>query len=309
MIEEDKALDPRTSPGQRIVTLLAVLIPFAGMIAAICSLWGWGFTWVDLVTLLVMCTVTLAGVSVGYHRLFTHRSFETVWPVKFVLAVLGSMAAEGPVLKWVAVHRRHHQFSDEEGDPHSPQTFGKGLRNTLVGLWHAHIGWMFTSNHPNLTRYVRDLRADKLVRRVSSLFSIWVILGLLIPAVVGGLLTRSWTGALLGFLWGGLARTFVVHHLTFSINSICHMWGRRPFRNSDESRNNLIFGVLGFGEGWHNNHHAFPTSARHGLRWWEVDFGYVVIRALGLLGLAWSVHVPTREKMAAKRAHASATPN
>ena len=168
-------------------------------------------------------------------------------------------------------------------------------------MWHAHIGWLFWEQPHVLTKYVRDLRDDLLVRRMSKLFPVWVTLGLLIPAALGGLFTLSWAGVLLGFIWGGLVRIFLVHHVTWSINSVCHIWGTRPFRSHDESRNNAIFGVLGLGEGWHNNHHAFPTSARHGLCSWQLDISYLIIRAMALVGLARDVRVPPPDRIAAKR--------
>jgi stearoyl-CoA desaturase (delta-9 desaturase) len=248
-----------------------------------------------------MYALTALGVTVGFHRLFTHRSFETTRPVKFIFAVLGSMALEGPVLKWVAMHRRHHQHSDGEGDPHSPHHHGEGLRGLLAGAWHAHVGWIFDPDPADLPRYAGDLARDGVVRSVSRTWVLWSAIGLVLPAVLGGLITWSWRGALLGFIWGGLARVFLVHHVTWSINSVCHLWGTRPFKSRDESRNNFLFGVVGMGEGWHNNHHAFPTSARHGLRWWELDLSYWVIRGLAAAGLAWKVRVPAAPAVAAKR--------
>ncbi len=292
---------PRSLRGQRVVTLAGVVIPFVGLIIAIASLWGWGFSWVELSLLIGMYLASGLGITVGYHRLFVHRSFETVRPVKFILGVLGSMSVEGSLLRWAAMHRRHHQLSDEPGDPHSPHHYGGGARGVIAGWWHAHVGWMFAPSPANLMRYVRDLHADRLLRAVSRLFGVWVLLGLLIPTGLGALLTGTWTGALLGFLWGGLARIFLVHHVTWSINSVCHLWGTRPFQSADESRNNFLCGVLALGEGWHNNHHAFPASARHGLRWWEFDFSYLVIRVLELLGLAWSVRVPSPDIRASRR--------
>jgi stearoyl-CoA desaturase (delta-9 desaturase) len=286
----------------RIVNLLAVIIPLMGLGAAMVLSWGSGFTWLMLILLACMYFPTGFGVTVGYHRLFTHRAFETQPAVKAILGILGSMAVEGPLLKWAAAHRRHHQHSDEPGDPHSPHLHGEGLRGLFLGLWHAHVGWLFAPDARGLARYVGDLRKDRLLRRISVLFPLWVLLGLLLPTLAGGLLTLSWKGALLGFLWGGLARIFLVHHTTWSINSVCHLWGSRPFRSDDHSRNNVVFGVLAMGEGWHNNHHAFPTSARHGLRWWEIDVSYWLICVMARLGLAWDVKVPTREAILAKRA-------
>ncbi|MEX2217209.1 MAG: acyl-CoA desaturase [Phycisphaerales bacterium] len=286
----------------QVVTLCAVVIPFVGFLAAVVLLWGVALDWVHLALLGGMYAVTAVGITVGYHRLFTHRSFQAVAPVRVALAVMGSMAVEGPVLQWAAMHRKHHQHSDTEEDPHSPHVHGDGVVGTLRGFWHAHVGWLFKGGDGGLGKYVPDLHSDRALRAVSRLFPLWVLLGLLIPAVLGGLLTLSWTGALLGFLWGGLARIFIVHHLTWSINSVCHIWGTRPFRSHDESRNNAIMGVLGLGEGWHNNHHAFPASARHGLRWWEIDASYWIIRLLVLCRLASEVRVPSPERIAAQRA-------
>jgi stearoyl-CoA desaturase (delta-9 desaturase) len=285
----------------RLVNLAAVTIPFIGLVVAVVLLWGVAFNWIYLALLVGMYLATALGITVGYHRLFTHRSFKTPRPVAAVLAVLGSMAVEGPVLQWVAVHRSHHQHSDDHDDPHSPHTHGGGLRGGLRGMWHAHMGWLFRSHPRGLTKYVRDLRVDPMVCRISRLFPLWVVLGLVIPAALGGLVTMSWIGVLLGFIWGGLVRILLVHHVTWSINSVCHIWGSRPFRCHDESRNNAIFGVLALGEGWHNNHHAFPTSARHGLRWWQLDISYLVIRAMALVGLARDIRTPSRDRIAAKR--------
>jgi stearoyl-CoA desaturase (delta-9 desaturase) len=287
--------DVQLSPGMWLVNLVAVVTPFAGLVAAALFLWGGAFHWVDLGLLLGMYALTSLGITVGFHRLFTHRAFETNRGIQFVLAVLGSMAAEGSLLKWVALHRRHHQHSDQPGDPHSPQLRGRGFLGFLSGFWHAHVGWVFQADPPNLSHYVKDLSQSRLLRTASALFPLWVALGLLIPAALGGVLTATWKGVLLGMMWGGLARIFLVHHVTWSVNSICHLWGRRPFRTNDSSRNNFLFGVLALGEGWHNNHHAFPTSTRHGLRWWQIDVSYWVIRFLALLGLAWKIVLPARK--------------
>ncbi len=285
---------PAVSFSVRLLNLSVVILPFAGFVAVIDSLWGRGFNWIDGSLLLGMYILTALGITVGYHRLFTHRAFETNKTIQFLLAVLGSMAVEGPLLKWVAIHRRHHQHSDTREDPHSPHDHGDGLLALFRGVWHAHMGWFFEPDSPSLPHYVKDLRQSKLLRRASRLFPLWAILGLLIPAALGGLLTRTWMGVLSGLLWGGLARIFLVHHVTWSINSICHLWGSRPFKTGDQSRNNFVFGALGLGEGWHNNHHAFPTSARFGLRWWQVDLGYWFICVLAWLGLVARVQTPRR---------------
>ena len=285
----------------RVINLAAVTIPLLGFIGAILYMWGSGINWLYLGLLVGMYMVTGLGITIGYHRLFTHRAFDAPRAVKAVLAAMGGMAFEGPLLRWVAQHRCHHQHSDEHDDPHSPHLRGGEFMEMVRGLWHAHVGWLFTPDSPKLGRYVKDIRSDPMLRTISNLFPLWALIGLLIPTVLGGVLTMSWTGALLGFLWGGLARIFLVHHVTWSINSVCHFWGTRPFETGDESRNNAIFGALGFGEGWHNNHHAFPTSARHGLKWWQVDMSYWIIRCLEIVGLAYNVRLPTQHAMEAKR--------
>lgn len=289
------------SAAQRAVTAGLVVIPFLGLVAAVALLWGRGITAIDVALLGAMYVMTGLGITLGYHRLFAHHSYQTVSPITALLAIWGSMAAQGPLLIWTAVHRRHHQHSDDHDDPHSPHGFGDGVWAVVKGAIHAHVGWMFVTPLPELERYVPDLMANRTLRWISDTFVLWVALGLVLPGVVGGLVTQSWIGALSGFLWGGPVRLFLVHHLTWSINSVCHIWGARDYRSRDESRNNVIFGVLAFGEGWHNNHHAFPASARHGLRWWQLDVTYLVIRALERVGLIWRVRVPSADALAAKR--------
>ncbi len=277
-----------------MTTAIGVALPFAGLVAAVALLWGWGLTWVDVGLLVGLYLLTGLGITVGFHRLLVHRSFETYTFIKFVLAALGSMAVQGAVMKWVANHRRHHQHSDTEADPHSPHRYGRGVLAWLRGFWHAHIGWVFLPEPPRLSRYVSDLHRSRTLIAVDKLFLGWVGLGLLIPAVLGGWLTESWIGVVRGLLWGGLVRVFFVHHVTWSVNSIGHLWGSRPHDSNDQSRNNYILGILAFGEGWHNSHHAFPTSAHHGLKWWQPDLSYFVIRLLAILGLAWNVRLPPK---------------
>ncbi len=293
-----------TSNRAKAVTAIFVIAPFLGLIAAIILMWGRGFSWLYLILMSAMYIVTALGITVGYHRLFTHRSFETNRFVKAMFAIMGSMAIEGPMLRWVANHRRHHQHSDLELDPHSPHHHGDGILGTIAGFYHAHVGWIADKEPADLSRYVGDLVRDRVLRIISGTWFVWALAGLAVPAVLGGLITHSWKGALLGFLWGGLVRVFFVHHVTWSVNSVCHLWGTRPFNSHDLSRNNAIFGILAFGEGWHNNHHAFPTSARHGLRWWQIDFSYWVIWAMSKTGLAWKVRIPAGSAMEAKRAAA-----
>jgi len=290
-VTKEPSLEP-FSLAARVGTLAAVFLPLAGFALAVVSLWGWGFGWVEFGLLIGMYLLSALGITVGFHRLFTHKSFETNAVVRFILAALGSMAVQGSVLRWVAQHRRHHQHSDTPDDPHSPHHHGRGVIGMLRGFWHAHIGWAFKADVVGLERYVADLRKMASVRIASALFPLWIVVGLAVPAALGGILTGTWGGVILGLLWGGLVRVFLVHHVTWSVNSICHLWGRQPYPEGDCSRNNFLFGVLAMGEGWHNNHHAYPTSARHGFRWWQVDLSYYVIQAMAKLGLAWKVRVP-----------------
>jgi stearoyl-CoA desaturase (Delta-9 desaturase) len=299
--EAPRDLQVPVSAAARVGILAAIILPFAGFVAAVASLWGWGFGWTDFGLLVGMYLLTAVGITVGFHRLFTHRSFETNGVVRFVLAALGSMAVQGSVLRWVAQHRRHHQHSDTDQDPHSPHHGGRGLLGRVRGFVHAHVGWAFRSDPVGLDRYVADLRKSAAVRVASALFPLWIVVGLVLPAVVGGLVSGTWAGALFGLVWGGLVRLFLVHHVTWSVNSAGHLWGSRPFKSSDHSRDNYVLGVLALGEGWHNTHHAFPTSARHGLRWYQPDLSYYLIRLLSLLGLAWNVRLPSREAQVSAR--------
>jgi stearoyl-CoA desaturase (delta-9 desaturase) len=240
-----------------------------------------------------MYAATVIGIGVGFHRLVSHRAFQAHTAVKGALCILGSMAAEGPVLFWAATHRRHHSSSDREGDPHSPHLHGAGALNSLRGFWHAHVGWMFTPEITGWGYYVPDLLKDRTIFAINRQYFIWVFSGLLAPTLLGGLLTGTWRGVFDGFLWGGLVRIFLVHQTSWSINSICHIFGRRAFDTRDQSTNNFWIALLSFGEGWHNNHHAFPHSAMHGLRWWEVDLSGYLIQLLKRLGLVWNVKIPT----------------
>ena len=298
---------PQGDLRMRLVNLAAVLLPLAGFIAVIVLLWGDAFNWTYLGLLIGMYLVSVFGITVGFHRLFTHQSFKTPKFVRALFIVFGSMAVQGTLIQWVGTHRQHHQESDKDDDPHSPHTHGAGLIGILRGFYHAHIGWLFIESPLGLERYVPDLTSDTMTRRMSKLFVLWVILGLAIPAAIGGLITMSWMGVLLGFIWGGLARVFLVHHITWSINSVCHIWGSQPFRTHDHSRNNPIFGYIALGEGWHNNHHAFPTSARHGLRWWEFDASWLAIRLMKFCRIASDIRTPSADRIAQKRAESGRT--
>jgi stearoyl-CoA desaturase (delta-9 desaturase) len=253
--------------------------------------WGGALKWQDLVVLAITYTLSGLGITVGFHRLFTHRSFKTTRTVRALLAVFGSMAVEGPVIEWVSTHRKHHNFSDLPGDPHSPHVdHSPGWRGELRGLAHAHVGWMFRGKDiANPARYAKDLLADRDLRFISRTFPLWVMVGLAVPFGLGVALTGTVLGGLTGMLWGGAVRVFLLHHTTFSINSLCHYFGRRPFATGDQSRNLAWLAPLAFGEAWHNNHHAFPTSARHGLGRWQVDPGAWLISGLERCHLAWDV--------------------
>lgn len=276
---------------ERIVRAVVVGLPLLALGAAGWTAWGGALRWHDLVILAVTYTATGLGISVGYHRLFTHRSFKTTRGVRIALAVLGSAAVQGSVIEWAATHRKHHRFSDQPGDPHSPNVnHAEGWPGTLKGLVHAHVGWMFRGKDmANPARYAKDLLADRDLRFISRAFPLWVVAGLALPFGLGVVLTNSIVGGLTGLLWGGAVRIFLLHHATFSVNSLCHSFGRRPFVTGDESRNLSWLAPLTFGEAWHNGHHAFPTSARHGLRPHQLDPSAGLIGLFERTGLAWDV--------------------
>jgi stearoyl-CoA desaturase (delta-9 desaturase) len=287
----------------KLTMLTAVALPLVGCVVAVVLTWRLGFMgWLYLAMLIGGWLSTGTGITIGFHRLLTHRSFDTYRWVKLVWMTLGALSVEGSPLVWCAVHRRHHELSDQPGDPHSPHLHGKGWWNALRGLWYAHAGWLFTGywSSPDKQRYVPDLLTDPALVAVDRLYYLWVLVSLALPTAIGGLATWSWTGALLGLVWGGLVRIFVTHHITWSINSICHVFGSRDYDTHDDSRNNLLCGLLGLGEGWHNNHHAFPTSARHGLAWWQLDASWLIIRGMEFVGLAWNVRLPGERAMAEK---------
>ena len=276
------------------VVLLVVVVPLLATGLAIGLLWQRAVHWSDVALLATMYVLVAVGVTVGYHRMLTHRSFVPHPAVKAVLLVLGSMAVEGDAIRWTATHTKHHALADRPGDPHSP----------LDGFFHAHLGWIFAESDADPRRYCRHLLRDRLVVVVSRTHLLWVVLALAIPFVVGGAF-GGWAGALTGLLWGGLVRQFLTHHVTWSVNSVCHTFGKRAFETNDASRNEWIVGLLGFGEGWHNNHHAFPRSAFHGLRWWQFDLAGYVIRLLERLGLAHDVYRVSPTLLAARAGRAA----
>ena len=275
----------------RAAILTVVVAPLIGVILAVRLLWQSAVSWSDIALMLVMYSLIALGITVGFHRMLTHRSFTPHPVVKFILLVLGSMAFEGPALSWAATHIKHHAVSDREGDPHSPTD----------GFFHAHLGWLFTKQMEDPNVYCRHLVKDPIINFVSRTFILWAALSLVIPFAIGG-----WHG----LLWGGLVRMFLTHHVTWSVNSVCHTFGKRPYETNDASRNEWVVGLLAFGEGWHNNHHAFPRSAIHGLRWWQFDLSGILIVTLERLGLATDVYrIPPdmMERRAARTAALRAT--
>jgi stearoyl-CoA desaturase (delta-9 desaturase) len=288
---------PMTRPA-KIANLLTVVLPPIIIVAAIVIFWNKVVGVHDLVLAFVMYFVSGFGVTVGFHRMLTHRSFRTSKPVEYLFAAAGSMAVQGPVINWVADHRKHHAHTDEEGDPHSPHVgAGKGFKGALRGLLHAHVGWLLTEHgRAERAKYARDLVEDRGMRFIDRSFVGWVGLGLLVPTALGWLITGSYKGALTGLLWGGLVRIFLLHHVTWSINSVCHFFGRRRFDVDDKSTNVWWLALPSMGEAWHHNHHAFPRSAVHGLGRFELDPSSWVIWAMEKLGLAWDVVRITPER-------------
>lgn len=289
---------------EKIVNLAAVVLPFAATITGIVLLWNQWVTITDLIIMVVMYLVTAVGITVGYHRLLTHRSFATPKAMEYLFAILGSMAVQGPPLAWVADHRKHHAHTDVEGDPHSPHVgHGEGVMSVFKGLWHAHTGWLFSEQgRADWRRYAPDLYEDSGMRVISRNFGLLVLLSLVIPTVAGGLISSSWTGALTGLIWGGLVRIFFVHHVTWSVNSVCHFFGSRRFDIDDHSTNVFWLAIPSLGESWHHNHHAFPRSASHGLRRREIDPSAMIIAALERVGLARNVVRISAERQAQKQA-------
>lgn len=287
---------------QRRITLAVTIIPFIGAGIAIWGLWGSHVSVLDVVLLGALYVGTGLGITVGYHRLFTHRSFHAARPLKIALAILGGMAVEGSVVQWCATHRRHHAYADQFGDPHSPHLAqASGLRGVLLGLWHAHSGWLFGDEMTSEPEYVPDLLADPDLVRIGRAFPLLTVITFVLPAAIGLAVTGTFGGMFAAFLWGTLVRILLLHHVTWSINSICHFYGREAYRARDESKNVWALSPISFGESWHNNHHAFPWSARLGLNAWEVDVGWYAIRGLKALGLATDVKVPSPDQMEKRR--------
>jgi len=288
--------DDRSPLRERVVTVVTVVAPVGAVALAA---WQWARHGIGLAPLVlcgVMYLLTIIGIGAGFHRLFTHRSFQCGSALRWFFGIAGSMAAQGPLLFWVACHRRHHRHSDEAGDPHSPHFHGEGIWGVLGGWWHAHVGWMFSYQPENYFKLTHDLVRDPVTLALHRGYLFWVAGGLILPGLVG----LAWTGHRMDFwaavLWGGFVRMFLVHHATWCVNSICHLFGRAPHDTGDHSRNNLLVALFTLGEGWHNNHHAFPSLARHGLTAGQIDVSFLLLRGLEALGLVWSLRLPDSEK-------------
>jgi stearoyl-CoA desaturase (delta-9 desaturase) len=276
--------------GQRLGNLIGVTVPFVGILVALVLTWQSLVGVREILLLVVLYVVSSLGTSVGFHRLLTHRSFETYRPVKYVLAILGELGLQGSVISWVASHRKHHAHADVEGDPHSPHLNGSGFLAGLMGFWHAHMGWLLTRGHQaDPGHYAKELVEDRGMRIISRAFPLIAIGGLALPFGIGYLHGGTLKAGLACLVCGGLARVFLWHHVTFSVNSLCHMFGSQEFDTGDHSTNFFWLAIPSMGEAWHNNHHAFPRSARHGLRWWQADPSALVIRGMAAVGLAWNV--------------------
>jgi stearoyl-CoA desaturase (delta-9 desaturase) len=285
---------------EQVTLALFIAVPFLAVLAAVPVAWGGWLGWLDVAIAVGMYYFTLLGVTVGFHRLFTHKSFKPNRGVKVALAIAGSMAVQGPVVRWVADHRKHHKFSDRDGDPHSPWKYGNSVRGLTKGLFHAHMGWLFDEEQTPQRKYAPDLMNDQDLVRVSRLFWLWTLLSLSLPLVLGGLLTWSWQGALTAFFWGSLVRVALLHHVTWSINSICHAIGDRPFVSRDKSANVWWLAIPSGGESWHNLHHADPTCARHGVLRGQVDISARVIWVLEKLGWVYDVRWPVKSRIDAR---------
>jgi stearoyl-CoA desaturase (Delta-9 desaturase) len=291
------------SRAHKVVNLIGVALPPAAVVAAVVLLWNRAIGPLELGLLIGLYVITCLGVTLGYHRMFTHRAFESSRAFRAIIAACGSMAVEGSVITWVADHRKHHAFTDREGDPHSPHLHGPGFFGAVTGLWHAHVGWLFeTVGTADRERFAPDLVKDRVIRVMDKLFFVWAALGFVIPFALGWAIGGGIGTALTALLWGGFVRVFSLHHVTWSINSVCHFFGRKRFDIEDESRNVFWLAPLSMGEAWHHNHHAFPTSAFHGLRFWErmADPTGLVIVLLERLGIIWNVVRVSPARQAAK---------
>jgi stearoyl-CoA desaturase (delta-9 desaturase) len=301
--------NPKLQALQKRLALATMIVPFVGTLAAVALAFYRPVSSIDIMLLLVMYALTLVGVTVGFHRLFAHGAFKSKPALTVALGILGCMAAQGTLIYWAATHRRHHQFSEGEGDPHSPYLHEGRALGFWKGLWHSHLGWMLHSKMTNTVRFGKDLMRDPLVAKVNERYFTWVAAGVVLPGVIGALLTQSWMGGVTGMLWGGFVRLFLVHHVMWTSGSTAHILGFRPFETHDHSTNNPVLAYANFGEAFHNNHHAFPYSALFGLRWWQFDLGGWLILLFEKFGWAFDVRVPSIDLVESKKKRQSKTQN
>ncbi|MGI8335279.1 acyl-CoA desaturase [Actinomadura scrupuli] len=306
--EAGRASHPDISPTpvplfERVAIVFFVVGPIVAVLCAVPFFWGWGLGWTDVAIFAVLYPLNAIGITVGYHRHFTHGSFKAKRWLRIVLAILGGQSMQGSVVRWVADHRRHHKYADQEGDPHSPWAYGPGVWGLTKGLFHAHMGWLFNKHRSSRKRFCPDLLADRDIRFLSlnPVYAVIVLSTFAVPMALGGLLTLSWHGAVTALFWAGFLRVFAGDHVTFSINSICHVFGGADFATRDHSRNVWWLAIPSFGESWHNLHHADPTSARHGVLKGQIDLSARVIWIFEKLGWAWDVRWPDEQRLAARR--------
>ena len=317
---EDECKDEHASPAEfqtlakfakssgewsyQMVAMSTLILPIVGVFLTILDSWWYGISWLNVALLVGMYLWAVLGIELGFHRYLTHRSLKTNDYLRAFLVISGCMAGHGQPIWWCAIHRRHHQYSDHQGDPHSPNLEGNGLIGMIRGCWHSHIGWMFQPQctAAYATHFTKDMIGDRTILAIDRYYVLWALLGLFIPAAIGGLMTQSWHGVWTGFLWGGLTRMFLDQHaLWWGIVTVCHRFGYRTFKSEDASTNHWLIAILFLGDGWHNNHHAFPASAKVGLAWWEYDPTWSVIWILERMGLVWDVKTPSREAIQRKR--------
>jgi stearoyl-CoA desaturase (delta-9 desaturase) len=295
--EPEPVLAGQQSAARLVLVGAFTLAPMLALAAAVPAAWGWGLSWLDIGLGVFFYCLTCLGVTVGFHRHLTHGAFRAARALRIALAVAGSAAMQGSVVAWVADHRRHHAFADRDGDPHSPWRYGTSAVALVRGFWHAHMGWLFERDLTNAVRFAPDLIADRDIRRVDRLFPLLTVATLLAPAVIGGLATMSWWGALTAFFWAGLVRVAVLHHVTWSVNSICHLIGERPFTARDRSANFWPLAIASMGESWHNSHHADPTCARHGVGRGQIDISARLIWLFEKWGWATKVRWPAAHRV------------
>jgi len=296
---------------RRVINSITLTLPRIGFIAAIAAVIWWEktVTPLDIALLVGFYMITILGVSVGYHRLFSHKAFKTGPIMKTIIGIAASISTQGTIASWVSHHRQHHLYSDQPGDVHSPHLHGDGFWGQLQGFWHGHFGWMVGATWVEPLPYINDLKSDRIVQMLDRFCLVWIVLGLVLPAAIGGAICGSWEGAFRGLIWGGALRIMLSFQGTLSVNSICHLWGTQPFKTGDFSRNNPLIAMITLGEGWHNNHHAFPYSARFSMNWWQVDFSWWVIALLERLGLVWDVKFPSKQDIERKQQENAALAN